>query len=59
MPQRLRQLSKSFLENSRTVVVEFPDYNTAIECYDSKEYQDAHEVLDGYVVRHHQIVEAS
>ena len=22
-------------------------------------YQDAHEVLDGYVVRHHQIVEAS
>ena len=47
------------INSPRTVVVEFPDYNTAIECYDSKEYQDAHEVLDGYVVRHHQIVEAS
>ena len=47
------------INSLRTVVVEFPDYNTAKECYDSKEYQDAHEVLDGYVVRHHQIVEAS
>ena len=46
-------------QKTRTVVVEFPDYNTAIECYDSKEYQDAHEVLNGHVVRHHQIVEAS
>ena len=47
------------LESPRTVVVEFPDYSTAIECYDSDEYQDAHRVLKGYVVRHHQIIEGS
>ena len=41
----------------RTVVVRFPDYETAKECYDSKEYQEAHSILEGYVVRHHQIVE--
>ena len=40
------------IESPRTVVVEFPDYSTAIECYDSDEYQDAHRVLKGYVVRH-------
>ena len=43
----------------RTVVVEFPDYNTAIECYDSREYQEAHDILKGHVVRHHQIIEGS
>ena len=47
------------IESTRTVVVEFPDYNTAIECYDSKEYQEAHGILKGHVVRHHQIVESS
>ena len=36
------------INSPRTVVVEFPDYNTAIECYDSKEYQDAHEVPVSY-----------
>ena len=40
-------------------VVEFPDYNTALECYDSAEYQEAHNVLEGHVVRHHQIVEGN
>ena len=39
------------------MVVEFPDYETAKECYDSKEYQQAHSILEGHVVRHHQIVE--
>ena len=47
------------IESPRTVVVEFPDYNTAIECYDSGEYQEAHDILKGHVVRHHQIVEGS
>ena len=47
------------IESPRTVVVEFPDYNTAIECYDSAEYQEAHDILKGHVVRHHQIVEGS
>ena len=47
------------IESPRTVVVEFPDYNTAIECYDSKEYQEAHNILKGHVLRHHQIIEGS
>ena len=47
------------IKSLRTVVVEFPDYNTAIECYDSPEYQEAHDILKGQVVRHHQIVEGS
>ena len=33
------------IESPRTVVVEFPDYNTALKCYDSKEYQHAHDIL--------------
>ena len=47
------------IKSLRTVVVEFPDYNTAIECYDSAKYQEAHDILKGHVVRHHQIVEGS
>ena len=45
------------IESPRVVVVEFPDYETAKICYDSKEYQEAHSILEGHVVRHHQIVE--
>ena len=47
------------IESPRTAVVEFPDYKTAVECYDSAEYQEAHDILKGHVVRHHQIVEGS
>ena len=47
------------IESPRTVVVEFPNYNNAVECYDSAEYQEAHDILKGHVVRHHQIVEGS
>ena len=47
------------IDSLRTVVVEFPDYNTAIECYDSKEYQEAYDILNGHVVRHHQTVEGN
>ena len=47
------------IESPRTVVVEFADYKTAIECYDSAEYQEAHDILKGHVVRHHQIIEGS
>ena len=47
------------IESPRTVVVEFPNYNNAVECYDSPEYQEAHDILKGQVVRHHQIVEGS
>ena len=45
------------IESPRIVVVEFPDYKTAEDCYDSEEYQRAHNVLNGYVARHHQLVE--
>ena len=45
------------IESPRVVVVEFPDYETAKVCYDSKEYQEAHSILEGHVVRHHQLVE--
>ena len=45
------------INSPRTVVVEFPDYNTALKCYDSKEYQEAHDILEGHVVRSHQLVE--
>ena len=47
------------IESPRIIVVEFPDYNTAINCYDSEEYQKAHNILKGYVKRHHQIVEGT
>ena len=47
------------INSPRTVVVEFPDYKSAIECYDSKEYQEAHNILNGHVIRHHQTVEGN
>ena len=47
------------IKSPRIVVVEFPSYNTAVYCYDSAEYQEAHNILEGHVVRHHQIVEGS
>ena len=47
------------IESPRTVVVEFPDYSIAVKCYDSPEYQKAHDILKGHVVRHHQIIEGS
>ena len=47
------------INSPRIIVVEFPDYNTAINCYDSNEYQEAHEILKGHVVRLHQIVEGN
>ena len=45
------------INSPRTIVVEFPDYNTAVKCYDSAEYREAHDILKGHVIRHHQIVE--
>ena len=46
-------------DSPRTVVVEFLDYNTAIKCYDSPEYQEAHNILNSHAIRHHQIVEGT
>ena len=47
------------IESPRIIIVEFPNYKSAIECYDSEEYQKAHNILDGHVIRHHQIVEGA
>ena len=44
---------------SRTVVIEFPSYEEANLYYNSKEYQEAHAVLKGYAIRHHQTVEGN
>ena len=47
------------VNSPRIVVVEFDNYKKALECYDSKEYQEAHKILKGHSIRHHQIVEGS
>tara|TARA_Y100000287_G_scaffold162159_1_gene142002 strand:+ start:39 stop:326 length:288 start_codon:yes stop_codon:yes gene_type:complete len=54
-----RNRTNDGINSPRTVVVEFPDYKSAIECYDSKQYQEAHNILNGHVIRHHQTVEGN
>jgi len=44
-------------EFSRTVIWEFPNYDTAEKCYNSKEYQEAWELAQSSTVRDLQIVE--
>ena len=46
-------------KSPRTVVIEFPSYNEANSFYNSKEYQEAHSILKGYVIRQHQTVEGA
>ena len=46
-------------KSPRTVVIEFPNYDKANLFYNSKEYQEAHDVLKGHAVRHHQTIEGS
>ena len=41
----------------RTVVIEFPSFDEANLFYSSKEYQNAHSILEGYALRQHQTVE--
>ena len=52
-----RSRTNDGINSPRTVVVEFPDYNTALACYDSPDYKEARDILDNHVIRHHQIVE--
>ena len=44
-------------KSPRTVIIEFSSYNEANLFYNSKEYQDAHDVLKGHAERHHQTIE--
>ena len=46
-------------ESPRTVVIEFPSFSKAQNFFYSKEYQEAHTILKGIVVRHHQIIEGT
>ena len=46
-------------KSPRTVVIEFPSYNDANSFYNSKEYQEAHDVLKGHAERHHQTIEGA
>ena len=46
-------------ESPRTVVIEFPSYNEANNFYQSKEYQKAHDILEGYAERQHQTIEGA
>ena len=46
-------------ESPRTAVIEFPSFLEAQTFFNSKEYQEAHSILKGIVVRHHQIIEGT
>ena len=46
-------------DSPRTVVIEFSSFETAEKFFYSKEYQEAHSILKGKVIRHHQIIEGS
>ena len=46
-------------ESPRTVVIEFTSFAEAEKFFYSKEYQEAHTLLKGIVVRHHQIIEGT
>ena len=43
----------------RTVVIEFSSYEEANFFYNSKEYQEAHDILKGHAIRHHQTLEGA
>ncbi|MDB2515200.1 DUF1330 domain-containing protein [Candidatus Pelagibacter bacterium] len=46
-------------DSPRTVVIEFPSFVEAEKFFNSEEYQEAHSILKGTVVRHHQIIEGN
>ena len=46
-------------KSPRTVVIEFPSYDEANSFYNSKEYQNAHDILKGYADRQHQTIEGA
>ena len=44
-------------QSPRTVIVEFPSFADAEKCYNSDEYQEAHNILKDSVKRNLQIIE--
>ena len=54
-----KKITTEGVESPRTIVIEFPSFSEAEIFFYSKEYQEAHVLLNGAVVRHHQIIEGS
>jgi len=54
-----RSTANEGIKSPRTVVIEFSSYNKANIFYNSKEYRDAHNILKGHAVRHHQTIEGA
>ena len=57
----MKKLKISKLEGNpspRTVIVEFRSFAEAEKCYNSSEYQAAHNILKGTVKRNLQIIES-
>ena len=54
-----RSTSNEGDKSPRTVVIEFPSYDEANNFYNSKEYKDAHSILEGYAERQHQTIEGA
>ena len=52
-----RSITNEGDKSPRTVVIEFTTYNEANLFYNSNEYQEAHDILKGHAVRHHQTIE--
>ena len=46
-------------KSPRTVVIEFPSFDEANSFYNSKEYQNAHSILEGYALRQHLTIEGA
>ena len=44
-------------QSPRTVIVEFPTFEDAEKCYNSDEYQEAHNILEDSAKRNLQIIE--
>ena len=44
-------------KSPRTVIIEFPSFSDAKKCYNSDEYQEALNILNGSVKRNLQIIE--
>ena len=54
-----RSTSNEGKKSPRTVVIEFSSFDEANNFYNSKEYQDAHSILEGYAERQHQTIEGA
>ena len=54
-----RSITNEGDKSPRTVIIEFSSYDEANLFYNSKEYQEAHNVLKGHAVRHHQTIEGT